>query len=550
MTIVTNERNELVPTRTVIYWCVYINYYTFRFQSNSPIKKRPHSPVLMEPTPTSVCLLVFAIHQQPFKDHSALKYLLAKQDAKPCLIRWILLLQEFDIEIKNKKGAKNITTDYLSRLKNPNLEELKDEDIDDNFPDETLMNIPSHDEEEILRLQTYENSKLYKARTKAYHDKKLRIWKEFKAEEKVLLFNSIYKFKAPKLGLKWYGPFVVKRGFPSGYVELYDKHRGSFIVIGHRVKLYQDEEQLNELLGKVIHLMCEKGKMRVIPFMAPFLKEYRKAMPWVTDKPFTYNVVENTCNEAKLYDLDETGKGIVKGNILYVKEDSNVNDALGYKKKAVVVHLDPLALVAEKTNMSKRKEKVVVSSNSKGSGSDDFSELKKITALLEKAFNRRKFYSKPTNNNLRTSSTSQSANKKQEFMLLAKKDSDEQVLLAEDQAWIESSSDFDQEINANMVFMAQIEKVFSESDESSSSAEENITEKCVFNANPDACITKFLENVNSLTSIVYVKTTPPRSGLTWKSTSRIFTSVGLRWIPTGKIVATCLNAKDSAIPLG
>nr|GFC42272.1 hypothetical protein [Tanacetum cinerariifolium] len=52
----------------------------------------------------------------------------------------------------------------------------------------------------------------------------------------------------------------------------------------------------------------------------------------------------------------------------------------------------------------------------KGSGADDFSELKKITALLAKAFNRRKFYSKPTNNNLRTSSTSQSANKKQEFV--------------------------------------------------------------------------------------------------------------------------------------
>nr|GFB26119.1 integrase, catalytic region, zinc finger, CCHC-type, peptidase aspartic, catalytic [Tanacetum cinerariifolium]GFB56690.1 integrase, catalytic region, zinc finger, CCHC-type, peptidase aspartic, catalytic [Tanacetum cinerariifolium] len=47
---------------------------------------------------------------------------------------------------------------------------------------------------------------------------------------------------------------------------------------------------------------------------------------------------------------------------------------------------------------------------------DDFSELKKITALLAKAFNRRKYYSKPTNNNLRTSSTSQSANKKQEFV--------------------------------------------------------------------------------------------------------------------------------------
>nr|GFD43193.1 hypothetical protein [Tanacetum cinerariifolium] len=53
-------------------------------------------------------------------------------------------------------------------------------------------------------------------------------------------------------------------------------------------------------------------------------------------------------------------------------------------------------------------------------------------------------------------------------MLLAKKDKDEQVLLAEDQAWIESSSAFDQEINANMVFMAQIKKVLSDSEASSS----------------------------------------------------------------------------------
>nr|GFA90514.1 hypothetical protein [Tanacetum cinerariifolium] len=140
------------------------------------------------------------------------------------------------------------------------------------------------------------------------------------------------------------------------------------------------------------------------------------------------------------------------------KNQGDVNDAMGSKKKIVVVTFDPLALIAEKTNMSRSKEK---------------------------AFNQRKFYSKPTNNNLRTSSTSQSANKKQEFvktdtkkvenkddekkrdmsrvkcynykkeryfakdckkakvkdyeyyktkMLLAKKDKDEQVLLAEDQA--------------------------------------------------------------------------------------------------------------------
>nr|GFC40511.1 hypothetical protein [Tanacetum cinerariifolium] len=59
----------------------------------------------------------------------------------------------------------------------------------------------------------------------------------------------------------------------------------------------------------------------------------------------------------------------------------------GSKKKTVVVTSDPLALIAEKTNVSRSKEKVIVSLDSKGSEPDDFSELKKITALLAKAFN-------------------------------------------------------------------------------------------------------------------------------------------------------------------
>ncbi|GJV76205.1 reverse transcriptase domain-containing protein [Tanacetum coccineum] len=182
-----------------------------------------------------------------------------------------------------------------------------------------------------LRLQAYENSKLYKARTKAYHDRKLRIRKEFKAKDIVLLYNLKYKFKAPKLRSKWYGPSVVKHGFPSGYVELYDKHGGSFIVNGHRVKLYHDEEQINELTAEEIHLMCKQGKMKAIPFMAPFPANYRETMPWVAEKPFIYSVVENTCNEAKLYDLDETGEVIVKGNFLYVKKDPSKKSTLGGK---------------------------------------------------------------------------------------------------------------------------------------------------------------------------------------------------------------------------
>nr|GEY56969.1 hypothetical protein [Tanacetum cinerariifolium] len=94
-------------------------------------------------------------------------------------------------------------------------------------------------------------------------------------------------------------------------------------------------------------------------------------------------------------------------------KDNYVNDAMGSKKKIVMVNSDPLALSAEKTHVSRSKEKVVISLDSEGSKTDDFNELKKITTLLAMAFNRRKFYSKPTNNNLRTSSSSLTANKKQ-----------------------------------------------------------------------------------------------------------------------------------------
>nr|GEX49238.1 copia protein [Tanacetum cinerariifolium] len=157
------------------------------------------------------------------------------------------------------------------------------------------------------------------------------------------------------------------------------------------------------------------------------------------------------------------------------QNQGDVNDALKYKKKTVVITSDPLALVAEKIKVTKRKEKVVVSSDYEGSGANDFSELKKITALLAKAFNRRKFYSKPTNNNLRTSSTSQSANKKEEFVKL----DDKKVEKKDDEKKRDMgkvNSDSDLEINVNMVFMAQIEKVLLYSDESSSSVEETIAE--------------------------------------------------------------------------
>jgi hypothetical protein len=56
-----------------------------------------------------------------YNDHATLKYLLTKKDAKPRLIRWILLLQEFYLEIKDKKGVKNSVANHLSRMQFENL---------------------------------------------------------------------------------------------------------------------------------------------------------------------------------------------------------------------------------------------------------------------------------------------------------------------------------------------------------------------------------------------------------------------------------------------
>ncbi|CAN6718959.1 unnamed protein product [Malus baccata var. baccata] len=72
-----------------------------------------------------------------FTNHAALKYLFTKKEAKPRLIRWMLLLQEFDIEIRDKKGCENVVADHLSRL----VREEESLPISETFPDEQLLSI-------------------------------------------------------------------------------------------------------------------------------------------------------------------------------------------------------------------------------------------------------------------------------------------------------------------------------------------------------------------------------------------------------------------------
>ncbi|CAH9079186.1 unnamed protein product [Cuscuta europaea] len=95
---------------------------------------------------------------------------------------------------------------------------------------------------EEFRLAAYDSSKLYKERTKVLHDRVISR-RKFERGDKVLLFNSRYKFFPGKLKTRWLGPFEVLEAFPSGAVQLLNKSGQKLMVNGQRLKLYHDGER-------------------------------------------------------------------------------------------------------------------------------------------------------------------------------------------------------------------------------------------------------------------------------------------------------------------
>ncbi|GKA89625.1 DNA-directed DNA polymerase, partial [Tanacetum coccineum] len=131
MTVVLNKNNDLIPSCTTTGWRVRMPFGLC------------NTPATFQRCMTTIFHDMVEDFMEVFMDASWCL------DAKPRLIRWVLLLQGFDIEIKDKKGTENLAADHLSRLKNPDLGVFTEEEITDKFPDEHLMMLkakPNDDE--------------------------------------------------------------------------------------------------------------------------------------------------------------------------------------------------------------------------------------------------------------------------------------------------------------------------------------------------------------------------------------------------------------------
>ena len=105
-----------------------------------------------------------------------------------------------------------------------------------------LLDLNALDE---LRIAAYENARIYKERTKRWHDKHI-LNREFQVDDWVLLFTSHFKLFAGKLKSKWSGPYKVKQVFPHGAVEIWSEKSGAFKVNGQRLKPYLPGSEISK----------------------------------------------------------------------------------------------------------------------------------------------------------------------------------------------------------------------------------------------------------------------------------------------------------------
>nr|GEV37620.1 reverse transcriptase domain-containing protein [Tanacetum cinerariifolium] len=168
-TVITNDDNELVLTRLVTGWRVCIDYQKLIEATRKDHFPLPFMDQMLERlvgneyycfldgfSKKEMLAVVYAFEKFHsylimnksivYTDHSALKYLFANKDAKARLLRWILLLQEFDFKVVDTKGAENYAADHLSRLENSYENVFDPKEINESFPLEMISKLAHHDQ--------------------------------------------------------------------------------------------------------------------------------------------------------------------------------------------------------------------------------------------------------------------------------------------------------------------------------------------------------------------------------------------------------------------
>ncbi|GJW07283.1 reverse transcriptase domain-containing protein [Tanacetum coccineum] len=224
-------------------------------------------------------------------DHSALRHLFKKQDAKPRLIRWILLLQEFDIEIKDRKGTKNVAADHLSQIEND--ESSDDSEVDGNFPGETLMEINTKYEPWFADFANYlvddiiPKGMTYQQKIKFFSDLKHYFWEEpylFKVCSDGMIRRCI---SGPEtrtiLDQCYHGPtgrhygsnITAKKVLDSGfYWPTIIKEAHTLVRLCEACQKTGNISKRDEMPLNNIQV-CEIFDIWGIDFMGPFLKSYK-----------------------------------------------------------------------------------------------------------------------------------------------------------------------------------------------------------------------------------------------------------------------------------
>ncbi|CAM8929034.1 unnamed protein product [Rhodiola kirilowii] len=117
-----------------------------------------------------------------------------------------------------------------------------------------------HELDEI-RLDSYENARICKERTKKWHDKRI-VRREFNEGERVLLYNSRLRLFPGKLRTKWSGPYTVERAHPDGHVEMSVEGGKTMVVNGQRLKHYHVLKHLAPPDGIDDNLLLGKGSQQ------------------------------------------------------------------------------------------------------------------------------------------------------------------------------------------------------------------------------------------------------------------------------------------------